>query len=1451
MSIARSDFKLLPYTLRSLLLLAIVFVVENAGLMLASPPYYISPIWPVFGVSVGLLILFGLGYLPAIVIATFIGFYFHNYRTMELIVSPINIAISLTLAGTIIIVIKYYIFRRYINDRFLNAKFSAITRLLLMTISVSVLLFLLLMLFLRITGYIPTELVRPVVIAWTGADLTGTFIFIPFILSFSSEYNRPKRSGGYSEFMLIFALVVLLIFFSNLLEGSFSERISYLILPFFFWIALRFNLRDAAIGLVILSILSTYAMVKGLHGAAGTAYFGSVYFNQLYLFVVASVILLTNTLARNALKTNKQTDTGEADLISLLSGNLSKNNQFDFRNRLDLLKMAVDQSPGTLVITEPDAKIQFVNPAFTTITGYEYDEVIGKNPNILKSGYHSADFYRDMWSKIKSGQTWKGEFYNRKKDGSYYWEEAIIRPVLNKGQITHFVCTKEDITARKIAQDSLATSEEQFRTISENSPVTIIKIDLEGKILYINHPIKGHDPSALIGSSVYEIMDSKYHPIARENIAITLMGRINTSFEISISQENSDLKYYDVVIAPVKERDQVLYALLILHDITEIIIGREAIRESEKKYRLLAENVADIIWVMDKQLSYIFLSPSVEDITGYNIEDILKMHVRKYMPQIPPQLISDLKKLRDQKSNTIQPISNTKWETELLRRDGRYIWLQSKIKPIVSVTGKFDGLIGVTRDITEQKLSEVALKESEEKFRSFFEKTNAIILLIEPASAKIDAANNAALSFYGYNSNELTGMSIYDLIITSENFTEADYERFLTGKSALFSMQHKQKNGRIKDVEVYPTLAKIGETELLFTIVQDVTRRKKAIAALKESESKKLALLKIIPDLIFVIHRNGLILDVYTDKPSKLYITPDKLLGKEFFEIIPAKIRDNFRHHIDKAFSSREIITFNYTYDKKGVIVFEEARLIMSGTNELLIILRDISELKRSEQELKRAWEEAEKANSAKSVFLANMSHEIRTPINAVIGFSDLLARELPKSHLSNYISSIKSSSKTLMSLIDDILDLSKIEAGELSLKPEFISLRSSLEEIRNVFWIKAKQKKLHFDIFIADEMPDILLIDEIRLRQILLNLVGNAFKFTDNGSISININGLRRLEVAKSVFIDLVIEVTDTGIGISKEYQGVVFQAFKQQDEQDSRKYGGTGLGLAITKRLVELMDGKISLSSKPGIGSKFRVSIPRVLIGEQADGIKKPVSGDTRKIEFRNASILIADDVETNRELIRGIIRGSNLQIYQSVDGMDTLKKVKSLKPDILLLDLNMPKASGFEVAEQIRNDSKLKNIPIIAISATRISEKESYRAKLFNDFVLKPFSVKSFISLLTKYIPYSESVGKAEVEGETVKLSASLVLKNKKNTATLVKEVKLLLEDFNNVFESSSFDEIKEYAKRVQQISDSYGINELAEIADNILAASENFDIEAINEHFAELPDLLKILLDEIKR
>ena len=393
---------------------------------------------------------------------------------------------------------------------------------------------------------------------------------------------------------------------------------------------------------------------------------------------------------------------------------------------------------------------------------------------------------------------------------------------------------------------------------------------------------------------------------------------------------------------------------------------------------------------------------------------------------------------------------------------------------------------------------------------------------------------------------------------------------------------------------------------------------------------------------------------------------------------------------------------------------------------------------------------EAEDANKAKSEFLANMSHEIRTPMNAVLGYTELLSSTLVDQTQKDYINSIKSSGKSLLTLINDILDLSKIEAGKLEMEYDYVDTYSFFSEFERIFSLKVSEKGLKFILDITSGTPAGIYIDEARVRQIVFNLIGNAIKFTSEGKIVIKVftENPRIVNYSKEKseeLIDLIIEVQDTGIGISKELQEAIFEPFVQED--DSKNYGGTGLGLTITRRLTALMNGTIHVQSEPGKGSTFTVRIPEIAYLRDFSKTTVDIQIDPAEIVFEEAVILIADDVEHNRSYLRDALKNTKLKIVEAEDGIAAYKLAKEIVPDLIIADIRMPKMDGFQLLNKIKTDKKLKHIPVIAYSASVLkSQKERIHKSEFVGLLIKPVKVTELYLALMNILQY-KSTRKAE--------------------------------------------------------------------------------------------------------
>ncbi len=527
------------------------------------------------------------------------------------------------------------------------------------------------------------------------------------------------------------------------------------------------------------------------------------------------------------------------------------------------------------------------------------------------------------------------------------------------------------------------------------------------------------------------------------------------------------------------------------------------------------------------------------------------------------------------------------------------------------------------------------------------------------------------------------------------------------------------------------------------------------------------------------------------------------------------------------------------TKDKKNVTVELSLSAVRIRNNSSAIaIVRDITERKHMEMALQKAKIEAEKANRAKSEFLANMSHEIRTPMNSILGFSQLLIGKLENPQLNSYIEAISSSGKSLLGLINDILDLSKIEAGKLELEYDAVNPHSIFEEVKQIFAFKVKEKGLDLILHVDETIPKGLVLDEIRLRQVMVNLVGNAVKFTESGQITIAAEAEEHEEDTSKM--NLIFSVRDTGIGISEEQQQLIFEAFRQQAGQSTRKYGGTGLGLAITKRLVEMMNGNISVESNEGNGSIFRVKLYDIDIASTIAFDKEDSSLET-KISLKDLKILIVDDIELNRKLVREYLGDNNLDIYEAEDGKQAIYIAEEIIPDLILMDMKMPVMDGYEATRRIVSMQKLSHIPIIALTASAMKGDED---KILNigckAYLPKPVDKFALLNQISKLVGTNNVIRNDNRE----------IVNNDFNQNDIDYIINGDIQQFLDYFDKELLPIAKKYEHRfvmgqietftdmLNKASIEFDAEFLAYFANKLKVMSSAFDLQGIKKIFAQI-------------
>lgn len=595
----------------------------------------------------------------------------------------------------------------------------------------------------------------------------------------------------------------------------------------------------------------------------------------------------------------------------------------------------------------------------------------------------------------------------------------------------------------------------------------------------------------------------------------------------------------------------------------------------------------------------------------------------------------------------------------------------------------------------------------------------------KPFIASTDKIEDSLLKNLLVN-NEIKSIIIIPLFLFNEfsgfiGFDSCSYERTWTGE----------------EINIFQVLA---------NTISSVIERSTTEKLVNESEERFRLLANNIPGTVYLskfdekwtkIYLNDQI-ELLTGYPKSAFID-DKM---SFSELLHEEDKDAIVVNSVEKILSGETLHFTYRIRKKdGTIVWVEefADVIKTGNTIDFIegIFIDITAKKEAENAVLEK-ELAQSANKAKSQFLANMSHEIKTPLNGIIGFTDLLMETDLNFQQLSYMTTVHQSANTLLGIINDILDFSKIEAGKLELDLQVTSLQELMDSIRQVIRFDLEQKKLNLSIEINDNVPKHLLIDNIRLKQILLNLVSNAIKFTAEGRITIRIECKKRIDYKTQ---QIRFSVIDTGIGILEVNQKRIFEPFLQEDNSTTRKYGGTGLGLTITNQLLQLMQSKLKVKSKPNEGSNFYFDLilteNKVLETKELTIKDEVLNYDTSQLKMK---ILIVEDNKINMLLIKTILKSlfPLAQLLESVNGEEAIEMFVNSKPDIILMDVQMPILNGIEATKKIRTlEEEDSKIPIIALTAgTLKEERELCLSSGMSDFVSKPVVKDTIKEVILKW-------------------------------------------------------------------------------------------------------------------
>jgi|GEM_PF-549983 PAS domain S-box-containing protein len=782
---------------------------------------------------------------------------------------------------------------------------------------------------------------------------------------------------------------------------------------------------------------------------------------------------------------------------------------------------------------------------------------------------------------------------------------------------------------------------------------------------------------------------------------------------------------------------------------------------------------------------YNFANLKIAGIAGYD-DFLLRFAVRSDMPELTGILNKAIYALSPQKHDEI-------FQNYMPVRFQREADTGEILKWAARITGFFIIILGISllwnrrleKEIAERKRAEQFIREqheriqeqneelqaqseelrvqseelfqSEKQFRAMFENHYAVMLLIDPETGRIVRANRGAEKFYGYTAGEFKNLTIFQISQLNREEVDRIIAEAKSRKQNHFESVHLLAGGEIRDVEVHSSPIPFKGKSILFSIVHDITERRRAENALRESEEKYRILVEQQEDVICRWLPDTTLTFVNESYCRFFGKTPEELVGTKWLFFIPESSREEVKRFYESIAENPK----TYSYEHESVNTQGEIRwqswidtpIISDGkVSEFQSAGRDITERKKMEAELRKTKERAEAATRAKSEFLAVMSHEIRTPLNGVIGLSDLLFTTKLTDIQRSYLQHLRYSADSLLDVINDILDISKIEADKLELEHIEFDLRLMMESITMMMTHRCSEKGIALTAETDPDIPKIFIGDPVRIRQIILNLLSNAVKFTEKGNVRLEVRGERsevRGAPRTSNPVPLTIEVSDTGIGIPAEKLSTIFESFTQADGSVTRKYGGTGLGLTISKKLAEMMKGSITVESTPGKGTCFYVNLPLPIADKQSLPEQSRKSSDEKKTPSSyTGNILVAEDNPINMLIIRTHLAEMGFQIIEAANGKEAVEKYAGNAVVLIFMDIHMPELNGFEATRKIREyEAGKKHTPIIALTADAFKDDRDKCISEGMDFYLsKPFKPEDIVNAVRCFAP-KESAAPAE--------------------------------------------------------------------------------------------------------
>ncbi|WP_445370949.1 PAS domain S-box protein [Methylomonas sp. HW2-6] len=761
-------------------------------------------------------------------------------------------------------------------------------------------------------------------------------------------------------------------------------------------------------------------------------------------------------------------------------------------------------------------------------------------------------------------------------------------------------------------------------------------------------------------------------------------------------------------------------------------------KRDEVRLRSIVNTALDAVVQMNRRGEITGWNPQAEAIFGWQAEEVLGRPLHDVI--LPERYRSaHLQGLKIFLSSGKGSAVNRRIEVAALRRSGGEFPVELAITPIeLADAVEFNAFI---RDISFERQAAAILRNSEQRFRALFEFSLDAIMTLSQARGFL-SANPAAVSLFGCR--DLAHLLSLSPVLLSPEYQPdgrcsaelaALYiERTLMEGAQHFEWQHKRADGELFFAEVQLNRIVIGDEELVQATVHDISERKRAKQELVASEARNRAILRTMADGVVLIDQVGTILLVNDAVCNLFGYDENQLIDHNVSLLMPEPHRSSHDGYLAKYMTSRSRAIMNRCVEFEGLrsdgstfpLELTVSELIDDYENIFIGVIRDISNHKATQAAQEQARLQAERLSQVKSDFLANMSHEIRTPLNAILGLAKMNLRKVGAENAN--MAKIYEAGQHLLNLVNDILDFSKIESGKMQLDPHPFKLADLIGEVRELLELRVREKQLTLVVQFDGELPEWVLGDGLRLRQILLNLLANAVKFTDSGYVAVKISR-RDANVRFSVM--------DSGIGMTAEQLQRLFNAFEQADNSTTRKFGGSGLGLAISRDLARLMGGDIEAQSTYGVGSTFVLTVPLPAAApEIGDSGALTASG----ARLQGLRILAAEDVELNRLVLADILHTEGAEVVFAENGQQALDLIQRSGPqafDLVLMDIQMPVMDGYQTTRRLL--ALAPDLPVIGLTAHAMEEERARCLEAgMKDRITKPVDENALVKAIVKVVP-----------------------------------------------------------------------------------------------------------------